>query len=206
MANVYFQTVTSFICAGQYAAIVNYWAIDDSELSGNPFVDAEFVIAQLTGSNVGPGDNWQQLLVSLLSADSFVSSIRCRQVSGGPSGPTAQTVFGAGDYSGGWGGNLDAFQTSANVNWIPNTQNAVRGWSHMPGVAAEALVNNRFVEDYTDALASVVAQVVYGFGITTAKVFMHVRHGAAPSYMYSPVIGGYLSPTPGHVKKRRLPV
>jgi len=205
MAKVYFEVVTSFICAGQYAAIKNHFSVDDSNLSGNLFQDAELVITQLVDSDVGPGSTWPDLLAALLSEDSFVSSIRARAISP-TAGPSAVTLFDSSVYIGTYSGNLDAFQTSGNVTWPAQSQGPRRGTSHIPGVSSEALVNNRFVLAYQALITELVDQAVYGFGVTTAKLIMEIKYGPSATPSFDPIIGGYLSPTPGHIKARRIPV
>lgn len=205
MAKMYFEVVTSFICAGQYAAIKNHFSMDDSETTSNLFTDAEKVILELETSDVGPGDSWPILLTELLSADTFISAIRARAISPTP-GPTAVRVFTSIDYPGSWSGDLDAFQTSGNITWPAQSQGPRRGTSHIPGVASDALVNNRFVLEYQEAVADLVEQAVYGFGNNTAKLIMEIKYGPNASPSFDPIQGGYLSPTPGHIKARRIPV
>jgi len=205
MAKVYFEALTSFICAGQYAAIKNHFSCDDSNLSGNLFQDAELVIDQLINSDVGPGDNWPGALGNMLSEDCFVSGIRVRAISPTP-GPSAVTILTSADFPGTYSGNLDAFQTSGNITWPAQSQGPRRGTSHIPGVSNEALVNNRFVLAYQDLAVALVNQAVYGFGITTAKLIMEIKYGPSATPSFDPIQGGYLSPTPGHIKARRIPV
>lgn len=205
MALVYYQTTTSFICGGQYAAIVNHWRADDAGLTGNPFLDAENLIASLVDNSAGAGPPWVVLLANLLADDCFVSGVRARLVSGA-GGPTAVRIFAPADHPGLFGGDMEAFQTAATVNWACDSADAFRGSNRIPGVSSDALVNNRFTATYQAEVVNFVDNVLLDFQESATAWELIVRGEAGGVPLYRDVIGGYLSPTPGHIKSRRVPV
>lgn len=205
MANVYYQTTTSFICGGQYAAIVNHWKADDAGLTGNPFLDAENLIASLYNNAAGPGDPFTTKLADLLADDCFISGLRARLVSGA-GGPTAVRIFAPTDWPGTFGGEMEAFQTAGTIVWPCDSMDAFAGRNRIPGVSDTALVNNRFATAYEAAAKSFVDTVVLGFQESATLWNLVVRGVAGGVTLYRTVIGGYLAPTPGHIKTRRIPV
>lgn len=205
MATVYYEATTSFVCGGQYACIVNHFRADDAGLTGNPFLDAENLILSLHNNAAGPGTAWAILLADLLADDCIVSSLRARLVSG-TGGPTAVTVFAPADFPGTFGGDMEAFQTAATVNWPCDSTDAFRGWNRIPGVSGDALENNRFTFTYQTAFETFITGALQGFQESATLWELTVRGVGGGVTLYRDVIGGYLSPTPGHIKNRRVPV
>ena len=208
MATVYYQSTTSFICGGQYAAIVNHWKADDAGLTGNPFLDAENLIASLADDSAGPGAGWATRLAELLADECFVSAIRARKVSGG-GGPTAVRLFTPIEFPGSFGGDLGAYQTAGSVNWACASGDARQGRNRIPGVSEDALIDNRFQTNYQGGIVALVDEVLAGFQESATLWNMVIRTviaGAPPTIDFEDVIGGYLAPTPGHIKTRRVPV
>lgn len=205
MAAIYFETTTSFICAGQFACIVNHWVGDDAAFNGTMFDNAEAAITSLVDNGDNTGLGWPTYLADMLSNDSFVSAIRCRVIRP-TSGPTAVRLFTTSDYVGQYGGTLDAFQTAGVIIWATASSGPRFGRSFLPGVSSSALVNNRFDDGYTSLLPPLVAECVAGFSENLKPLSLVIKHGPSTTPSFDPVVGGFISPTPGSIKARRIPV
>jgi len=205
MADVFFRNTTSFICGGQYAAIVTHWKADDANLTGNPFLDAEDLNKSLELNSAGGTDSWCQLLANLIADDCFVSGLRSQKRSGA-SGPQAVRIFSTTDFEGAFNGDMEAFQTAGCVNWACDNAGPAQGRNRIPGVSSDALLQNRWTSDYKAAILEFIQAQDSGFSESLTTWLLVVRTVAGAVVTYRDVIDGYLSPTPGHIKKRRVPV
>jgi len=141
----------------------------------------------------------------MLADDCFVSAIRARQLSAG-GGPTAVRVFAPADFPGTFGGEMEAFQTAATMVWPCDSADAFRGWNRIPGVSSDGLMNNRFTAAYHTVAVALADGVLLGFQEATPEWTMVVKGVGGGVTLYRNVIGGFLAPTPGHIKTRRVPV
>lgn len=205
MALVQYESVITFICAGQLAQIVQHWQTDDGDLSSNPFLDAKDLADALELNAAGANTPYFDVIGGILADDAFISSIRTRRVAPA-GGPTYLKVFSSGDYTGWYGENLEAFQTAAVAIWIPTSDDAAHGRTFYPGVPSGVLEGNKFVGAFKTAFGNLIVSVMDGYSANTAIWSMVLQRGTAPSHTYVAIFDGQLSPTPGSIGKRRVPV
>lgn len=205
MALVQYESVISFICAGQLAQIVQHWQTDDGDLSANPYLDAKDLADSLETNAGGGNDAYFVVIQNILADDAFISSIRTRRV--GPlGGPTYLKVFASGDYPGAYGAVLEAFQTAAVAIWIPTSNDASHGRTFYPGVPSGAISGNKFESDFKTPFGNLIISVIAGFIENTATWNLVLQRGTPGFHTYPGILDGQLSPTPGSIGKRRVPV
>jgi len=200
MATHNLRSVIGFNCGGQYAAIVQYFQIVD------PIETNGFLLAKILRNSIespSAGNSYLELLQDILSQDSFISSVRCQQLT-----PTtrnsAAKVYTPGDFAGNLGSDVESQQVAGCVIWLTGGDAGLTGRTFYPGVAEESLESGRFVTAYKTALGDIVDELVLGVQSATGDFHLVVKHESVA--VYTLVTNAYLSLTPGTIRRRLSPV
>lgn len=200
MAFEYYRSVIGFSCAGNFAAVVQHWGVD-SPTGGGPYARAKAFVTAFETPVAGTA--YANALVSILSDDSFISSIRCAKVSAGGGNQSAK-VFPGSQWPGAFGSDLDAAQVSGCVIWLSAANAGLNGRSFYPGVAETGLDLGRFAAGYKSAMDDVVDVVIAGLQATVGTFLPMIRH--TNGTLFAQIVHGRLSLTPGTIRKRLKPV
>lgn len=193
------RSVISMVCAGNYAVIVQHWRINDSIIPG------QFGLAKsLRDALIAPvsGDSVCEMLAACMGDDCYLSGIRVKEFSPLVATSTAVVLLPTTDFPGDFGGTIDAAQVAGCVIWVPSTATAESGRNFLPGVSEDAIESGLFVDAYRDALGPYVDAMLAGVVGTAGTFEFCLRH--TPN-TFTPIAHGYLSPTPGTIKKRLVP-
>jgi len=199
MATHVMDCFTAINCAGNYTGIRHRWRIVDPT-DTNPFRLAKELRDGFT--TVGAGTPLYDELVNVLAIDCFIQSTRCRQLLP-TAGSTAAEIFTATEYPGTLGTDTDAGQVAGCLVWITSGQDGLTGRNFIPGVAEDSIVDGRFDTSYVDNMVIVRDTFVAGFDTASGTWEFVIGHGTPATY--TPVVGGYLSPTPGTQRRRLTP-
>lgn len=200
MAFEYYRSIIGFSCAGNFAAIVQHWGIDTPGLAG-PFSRAKAFVNACEVPSGGPP--YLPALQTILSEDSFVSSVRCAKVSPGAGNGYAK-VYADTVYPGTFSGNLDAAQVAGCVIWLSAADAGLNGRTFFPGVSEEALDLGRFTATYKSALSDVVAAILNGIQSSAGTFDPMIAH--TNGTLFAEIAHGRLSLTAGTIRKRLKPV
>lgn len=200
MAAVFHESVIGFNIGGNYAAVVHHWASDDG--GGETAFEQAEDLADALENDAGATVTLFAAICALMADDCFISSIRTRKISG-TGGATFARLFAAGDYPGVYGGLTDAAQVAACMIKITNVSAQVMGRTYWPGISEDATSGGRFTDVFDGEFTNLVERYLATFtsGMTWDAV---LKHGLVPTF--SPVIWGELSPTPGTIRRRLVPV
>lgn len=195
-----YQLVVGINCAGNYTAIVTHWQTPDD--SGSSSFDYAKDLALTFMSEAGMNPFILDLL-SLLSSDSFISSVVARRV-----GPVGGNSF-AKSYApttvvGQLTTPLDASMVAGCFIFLTGADAGLNGRLFLPGVAEESLQNGRWVSDYKSYAFLVGTGWVAGLTGLLSTWKPVLKHGSPPSY--TEIKHMYLSPDPGTQRRRRIPV
>lgn len=200
MAFEYYRSVIGFSCAGNFAAVVQHWGVNDPTGAG-PYSRAKAFVAafQTPVSGTPQADR----LVEILSDDSFISSVRCARVSTGGGNQSAK-IFTPADYVGIAGSNLDAAQVAGCAVWLTAANDGLTGRNFYPGVGEDSCDNGRFVTAYKTAFDDLLDEIIAGV-VSTVGTFLPFVKETSPT-TYTRIVHGRLSLTPGTIRKRLKPV
>jgi len=201
MADQFFESVIGFNIGGNYAAVVHHWVGDDSG-GETAFEMAERLALAIEGDN-GPGSTLFEVIDGIMAEDCFISSIRTRRLSSG-GGATFAKLFAGGDYPGIYGGNSDAAQVAGCMLKFTSTNPKVQGRTFWPGVSEEALDGGRFVDLYHDNFVALMNRYLGSFTDAGVTFNPRLKHGSPASY--TAIAAAELSPTPGTIRRRLVPV
>lgn len=202
MATEYYRTVLSFVCAGQFAQVVQHWGIVDPT-NPNPFEVAQSFVEAFEADNAGGfAPNRVQ---AILSADCFLSSLRCRRIS--PSaGAEAIRVFPPTMFVGDFASTVESAGVAGCSIWIPSSEDGSTGRTFWPGVAEIAIDGGYFTSAYENAMNALITEIVDVGIITPPGTFLpYLKKGPLVAPTFSAIFSGYLSPSPATIRKRRTP-
>lgn len=201
MPIVQLQLNAAFICAGQFAMIVQHFQIED------PTEPSAFRLARdLAKSFIAPvaGTEMIDTIMACMSTDSYLSSVKARQTSGGGSGYTE--LFASTDHPGAFSGSLVSQQVAAHIKWVSAAQGGLAGGTFLPGVSSEALDANRFNDAMFSAVTAYINNMVLGIQGTAGTFFPVIRRTVPGPLSFWPIVAGQLSRTAGTIRKRLVPV
>jgi len=194
------ESVIGFNIGGNYAAVVHHWRTDDDDTQSAFELAKDLATALET--DVGPGSTLFDMITAIMADDCFISSIRTRRLTSG-GGATYAKAFAPGD----WPGVVPAPSDSAGVAGcmlkFTETNPKLDGRTFWPGVSEDSVVDGRFILQYETDMLALGARYLDTF--TEDEVFYAVlKHGAIPSYTI--ITDVELSPTPGTIRRRLVPV
>lgn len=201
MAVFSFQTVTGFSIAGNYAAVVHHWNVDDPT-GADAWENANALRIAL--NTPVAGFEFIDEMLPWLANDCFVSSIRARQVLPTP-GPEAVNVFTPTDKVGTWPEPSEQLQVAACSIWITDHPNHKVGKTFWPGLPEGALDNGNWDPTWLTSFDAYIDALDTGPVQSTVGDFrLAVRYAGVPD-VFRDVIGWNLSPTPGTQRRRLVP-
>lgn len=200
MAFSYFQSSIGFSCAGNFAAIVQNWGIDTPGGTG-PFNRAKSFVAAFQTPTFGAA--LADLICGVLSVDSFISSVRCHQVSPSTGNQYAK-VFTATDLPGTFSGEVDAAQVAACIIWLTAAEAGLNGRTFLPGVSEDAMENGRFTSAYRSALDDLIDGYGVGVAATVGSFTLYLKNGDPAAF--TKIAHASLSLTAGTQRRRLKPV
>lgn len=204
MATHNFELSVAMVCGGNYAAIVQHWQIVDPTGAPNAFQ-----LARDLCKSFGPEHPTDQFfgIPDILAQDCFVSSIRARQLSP-VGGQQYAEVFAPDTWPGLYSADVDSSSVAGCIIWLTDGGAGTNGRTFFPGVPADAVVQGRFTADYKAAIAVVGNGMIDG--VTSDAGYgqwsLVLQTGTSPSFVYQPIVHGYLSPTPGTQRRRLVPL
>lgn len=201
MAIHHLRSVTSFIAAGQYCAIVQHWGVD-TPTETNPFRLSRLLAQGLDTPD--SGDSILEAIQNILSADTFISSIRVQQISPLNSANYVR-LYASADWPGAFSGDLSAQQVSACVNWFTASQNGISGRNFFPGVSADALNANRFTDAFKTVVNDLITATVAGVDKDSHDFFPELKTETAGTVFHR-ITQGMLSSTAGTQRRRLTPM
>lgn len=200
MADQFYESVIGFNIGGNYAAVVHHWVGDDG--GGETAFEAAEMLATALETDWGASSALFELITAIMAEDCFISSIRTRRLSSG-GGATYAKLFTTTDWVGVFTGNSDSAGVAGCMLKFTSTNPKIQGRTFWPGVSEEALLDGRFINDYHSAFLDVMIRFLDTF--TETIVFSaRLKHGAIPSYTALSALE--LSPTPGTIRRRLVPV
>jgi len=200
MAVQEYESVIGFNIGGNYAAVVHHWKTDED--GDQTAFESARDLAEALETDDTPGDTLFDMIQAIMAEDCFISSIRTRRLSNG-GGATYAKLFASGDYPGLVVGNSDAAQVAGCMLKFTSTNPKLDGRTFWPGVCEASLVDGRFILTYENAMLALGARYLDDF--TNSSVYYAVlKHGSPASY--TRIVAYELSPTPGTIRRRLVPV
>lgn len=199
MAVLHFRTFLAINCNGDYTGVAHHFNVVDPAIS-DPWLLAEQLRQELEGSGASAG--LFAPLQAALANDCEIQSLRVRQIYPTP-GPTNVKVYGVGDYPGGFGGDVESNSVAGCSIWVTGAQLGLSGRTFWPGVSNDAISNGRFTAPYVVAIRDVIDYLKANIVGTSETWRMELR--TRIGNIYNDVVEGYLSPTPGTMKRRVQP-
>lgn len=196
----FYQSVHSYICAGQYAANVLHWQLDNTGST-----DDWEAARQIALDMVTPITGLVQKFVDCMPANCFASSLRVRRVAP-TGGNTAPILFAALDFPGAFPAEVEisSFQESGCLILLPDSAAGLFGRVFVPGVPEGQVINGRFSNAYETAINDLKDKIVVG-GTVAAGIYLPVVFNRTT--LTGPVVqNGYLSIKVGTQDRRRVPV
>lgn len=189
------------ICGGNFTQVIWHFHVEDP--TGNAWENADAFVEAFDGPV--SGGSLATALTNVLAADDcFISSVRCRRVNP-PGGAEAIKLFTPPTFPGAYPGHMEAAQVAGVVIWIPNTSDAASGRTFLPGVSEEAIDNGVFHEDYVAAVGALGDFLIDTGVLSTVGDFFLVLKRTKPTLTWPLITSGYLSPSPGTMRKRLVP-
>jgi len=194
--------LTSFITirqAGNFCGVSMHWEIVDPTI-----VDAYPLAMNLVEALDTPvaGDSYWGKFIFLLASDSFVKTVRIRQVSP-PNANNAVRFFQDDDFPGSFAGDTDALNVAGCIIFLTAGDAGLTGRQFIPAVSEEAYENGRATATYINVINDYIDLLLAGVQGTAGTFFPVVKHGTPA--VYTRITNGYLSATPGTQKRRRVP-
>jgi len=200
MADQFFESVIGFNIGGNYAAVVHHWVGDDS--GGQTAFEMAELLATALETDAGASSTLFDLITAIMADDSFISSIRTRRLSSG-GGATYAKLFASTDWVGVFGGPSDSAGVAGCMLKFTSTNPKLQGRTFWPGVSEDALLDGRFTDAYVLAFFGLTERFIDTF-TETVTFSPRLKHGAIPSYTALSALE--LSPTPGTIRRRLVPV
>jgi len=200
MADQFYESVIGFSIGGNYGAVVHHWQSDDG--GGESPFQAALNLAEALETDAIP-DTLFDCICAIMANDCFISSIRTRRLSSG-GGPTYAKLFAGVAFPGSFGGNSDASQVAGCMLKFTSSNPKIQGRTFWPGVSEDALIDGRFVDTYHVAFLDLMNRYIDSFTANAQTFMPRLKHGAAPTY--TPIAACELSPTPGTIRRRLVPV
>jgi len=198
MANHRLEVATSIQCGYDYAMIVQHFGVDNPTET-NPFKLAKEV---LTALGTPGASDYVDLLSPLLGNDCFVQAMRVRQLAP-TSGQTAVKVYDPGDLPGS-GNPHESSQVAGCVIWLTAADAGLNGRTFLPGVPQGRVQLGRFASAYKVDLQAWGDAVIAGYSFASGMLLPYLKHGGPA--VYTRIVNGYLSPTPGTQRRRLVPI
>jgi len=200
MADQFYESVIGFSIGGNYGAVVHHWQSDDA--GGETAFEAAENLADALETDAIP-DTIFDCICAIMANDCFISSIRTRRLSGG-GGATYAKLFAGVAFPGTFGGNSDASQVAGCMLKFTSANPKIQGRTFWPGVSEDALIDGRFVDAYHTAFLDLMNRYLDSFTANGQTFMARLKHGAAPTY--TAIAACELSPTPGTIRRRLVPV
>jgi len=200
MADQFYESVIGFNIGGNYAAVVHHWVSDDG--GGESPFQAALNLAEAFESDAIP-DTLFDCIAAIMAEDCFISSVRTRRLSSG-GGATYAKLFAAAQYPGVFSGNTDAAQVAGCMLKFTATDPKIQGRTFWPGVSEEALLDGRFVDAYHTAFLDLMNRYLDTETANAQTFSPRLKHGSPASY--TAISACELSPTPGTIRRRLVPV
>lgn len=198
MATEYFEFKVSTVQAGQHAQCVFHYRIID------PTESNDYVLAsQLLQALDDGAPSWLTEFRDMMSDDAFISSVRAKRLK--PLyGNSAVQFFQPATLPGTVALPCEALQTAAVIVWLSDTDPSDTGRNFIPGVPSDALDASRWDAAHYTRVENFIAKHLPGFSVA-AGIFEPVI------YKVSALTGrlmshGYLSPKPGVIRRREVPI
>jgi len=200
MADQFYESVIGFSIGGNYAAVVHDWVADDG--GGESPFQAAMNLAEALETDAIP-DTLFDCICAVMANDCFISSVRTRRLSSG-GGATYAKLFAGVAFPGTFGGNSDAAQVAGCMLKFTAVNPKRQGRTFWPGVSEDALIDGRFVDAYHTAFLDLMNRYLDTFTANGQTFTCRLKHGSPPSY--TAISACELSPTPGTIRRRLVPV
>lgn len=200
MANHRLEVVTSIQCGFDYAMIVQHVGVDNPTET-NPFKLAKEVLDAL---GTPGGSPYVDQMLDFLADDCFIQAMRVRQLAP-TSGQTAVRVYDPLDLVGNVGAPHESSQVAGCVIWLTAADAGLNGRTFLPGVSEDNLNQGRFDGPYKAAVKTWGDDLIAGYSFASGQLLLYLKHGVLP-VLYTRITNGYLSPTPGTIRKRLIPI
>lgn len=204
MATHRFELGLSMVVGGNFSTIVQHWSITDPVGAPNAFQLARDLCKTFGTEN--PVTEFFGI-PTILSSDSFISSIRARQLSP-TGGQQFAEVFSPDAWPGTQAANVDSASVAACVIWLTNGGAGINGRTFFPGVPQEVLLQGRFQNAFKDLVTDLGNNLIAGAASDAGYGDWDfvLQTGTSPSFTYHNIVHGYLSPTPGTQRRRLIPL
>lgn len=199
MATEYYSLTLGYNVAGQYAANVFHYRIED------PSDPDEFECAKQLALAIDDGAalSWTTKLQAMLSDQAYISSIMTRRAF--PVGSnTARQQFETDDFPGAIASPVHTQQVAACIIWVSESTPGRTARNFMPGVPETALDSSRWTDAFQTLVQAFITKHITGFstpvGIFIPCIYDRTTHTG-------PTVGdGYLTPLVGTQRGREVSV
>lgn len=199
MALFFVRSFISIRQANNYAGITQHWGIDTPAFT-DPY-DLAKDVNEAYHSPLG-GSSVFSWLEACMSEDTFISAIRSQVVSP-PNSNNAVEFFQDADHPGTYSGDVDTLNVAGCIIFLSDGDAGLTGRQFLPGVSENAYDQGRPDSAYTTAINDYVAGLLTGLDGSAGTWLPFIKHGPTPSF--AAITAGYLSPSPGTQRRRRVP-